>query len=1164
MSAPLATQDLEAFRAHVASLIAPRPEAPVLELELWRLGELTNGAVPSIIGRGNVVEHAMWRSLAGWIADPENVEPGTTVRLIGAAGVTYWIGRDMTRSDPYAVRWRNVDRLEFRVRGEGPKPVLKRDMDTKGGPEQDFALFQVGAPRKAAGNAAKRWRVKAERVRCLSIVGWAFDGSCPVPLTEEEQAQIIEEHGKRWGVGEQSHEIDLLCSGLELIDCEAKNLPGDWWRALGTATLADGAYPSAMDPEIDGATDWCEGIVERDCVLDGAWRSFSGCQGSVRFVDVMGRVSRNVLNQDHDDEATGGRLGPRNRAYDDVLCEGRPKAFSATFGGTGSDPEDVTRDLLVRGWEGESGGINIRRADGVVLERVEGKLSVDADVAGAFVINGFAHNVTGKDCRFESSVEGKPAMNIEGHAGSRPGMLEFHDLVVSAPAGTPAIRNLGAAMFGVFGLADESAIEPETRPLIRWEPQVETDRLVAYVLGTPRAVTMEGASPRDVAPHADLVGAGFQPFVVERGGFLTTNVRVRQEEPELPPLTLTVTSPTHGDGPLWRVPVGGGGIELVATTGDPELDEEIVWATETHEVGSGPRILRPTGMAGTYYLQAGVTREADGVEASWEGTIEVVAGEQPVVVESEAGGIPLPTWATWGDKWNPDLFGPAFSLDMLEKFGRGIVRPTLPLPDPRKKGPQRHFPEREALLRRARALEPAVVYLRGGNPLSEHDDLFEEEGQLDNVMTPVEGDWHELAARFEVASQYAEEQFPGLWPPTGRNVILWNDERPHHRVRPASTGLNMMPEGFDTARDINTAWEDGWNTFRYGYGGVDVAAYRTHGENSYKPPGERGGRSTGWLPKEGDNSLVGTPLHGTILSGGLQEVSLEFYIGRDGQADHISSPHIRLAAAYAALAERTREVGSVDVAMSVWDGQARGPGWTPEEYASRWMFAAWQLRPSCIHEFRGAKATLAQFRERSEALLRAVELVHENAILRRFWQRGELISTSPFAPIKEMDAETIPGVTDEGGSGRRWFLLPSSGNPAARSLSAEVPVQALALFDPEEADFLVVSRGTYGKDAHVWLDGHGYDVDATPEGQYTILGEDSTIRLNMAPKELSGSVEPPEPEQSRLTRAGYEQLIQSDIAWLDQQPQSMEKQHIRLVLERSVELEYPAKESEES
>lgn len=42
----------------------------------------------------------------------------------------------------------------------------------------------------------------------------------------------------------------------------------------------------------------------------------------------------------------------------------------------------------------------------------------------------------------------------------------------------------------------------------------------------------------------------------------------------------------------------------------------------------------------------------------------------------------------------------------------------------------------------------------------------------------------------------------------------------------------------------------------------------------------------------------------------------------------------------------------------------------------------------------------------------------------------------------------------------------------------------------------------------------------------------------------------------RLTRAAYLQVIADDLAWLDKMPGAMERGHVRMIVERSAELEY--------
>ena len=42
-----------------------------------------------------------------------------------------------------------------------------------------------------------------------------------------------------------------------------------------------------------------------------------------------------------------------------------------------------------------------------------------------------------------------------------------------------------------------------------------------------------------------------------------------------------------------------------------------------------------------------------------------------------------------------------------------------------------------------------------------------------------------------------------------------------------------------------------------------------------------------------------------------------------------------------------------------------------------------------------------------------------------------------------------------------------------------------------------------------------------------------------------------------VTRAAFERLIAEDVAWLRQQPATLERDHILQILERAVEMYYP-------
>ena len=47
----------------------------------------------------------------------------------------------------------------------------------------------------------------------------------------------------------------------------------------------------------------------------------------------------------------------------------------------------------------------------------------------------------------------------------------------------------------------------------------------------------------------------------------------------------------------------------------------------------------------------------------------------------------------------------------------------------------------------------------------------------------------------------------------------------------------------------------------------------------------------------------------------------------------------------------------------------------------------------------------------------------------------------------------------------------------------------------------------------------------------------------------------------RLTRSAYETLIREDLAWLEKQPRTLEREHIALIVKDSVRQEYDERET---
>lgn len=116
--------------------------------------------------------------------------------------------------------------------------------------------------------------------------------------------------------------------------------------------------------------------------------------------------------------------------------------------------------------------------------------------------------------------------------------------------------------------------------------------------------------------------------------------------------------------------------------------------------------------------------------------------------------------------------------------------------------------------------------------------------------------------------------------------------------------------------------------------------------------------------------------------------------------------------------------------ISVWDGD--NPllrGMTPERYAGNIQYSMWMTRPQVIREFKSNSDTWEQNLPQFLALTKVVDRVHDQPVLKDFWQNGSLVENPvgrhPFQAVtmaKDYFDEDIRTKYDIG----RWFHLYSN------------------------------------------------------------------------------------------------------------------------------------------
>ena len=149
--------------------------------------------------------------------------------------------------------------------------------------------------------------------------------------------------------------------------------------------------------------------------------------------------------------------------------------------------------------------------------------------------------------------------------------------------------------------------------------------------------------------------------------------------------------------------------------------------------------------------------------------------------------------------------------------------------------------------------------------------------------------------------------------------------------------------------------------------------------------------------------------------------------------------------------------------LSTWDGDQpgqtndkrmfyarQGQPFSPERYEGFVQFGLWLTQARSVREFRGWLETIEYAGPYFDAIVRAVDRVHDNPLLQKFWRKGTLVANHahkhPFQadiPVEYKDVD-------------RWFLLDTSLTPQELraeefdnahppKLQTEVPVFALAL-----------------------------------------------------------------------------------------------------------------------
>ena len=156
------------------------------------------------------------------------------------------------------------------------------------------------------------------------------------------------------------------------------------------------------------------------------------------------------------------------------------------------------------------------------------------------------------------------------------------------------------------------------------------------------------------------------------------------------------------------------------------------------------------------------------------------------------------------------------------------------------------------------------------------------------------------------------------------------------------------------------------------------------------------------------------------------------------------------------------------------------------------QFGMWLLRPRVVREFRNPDEDRLRFGPYFESIVAAVQRVHDQPLLRVFWERGELIQNlAADHPYHE-------SLTPDYARAARWYLLDSTANPP-RPWKLDTPLAvyalALSLGSPAQRQWLIYAFSPRSVRIKVPVkipDGPSIELAATRAGCFTRV--DSTGR----------------------------------------------------------------------
>ena len=505
-----------------------------------------------------------------------------------------------------------------------------------------------------------------------------------------------------------------------------------------------------------------------------------------------------------------------------------------------------------------------------------------------------------------------------------------------------------------------------------------------------------------------------------------------------------------------------------------------------------------------------------GLDGPEEPTVEAAMNIRSEALLPNAGpaGHPLPLAAHWNKGHHPTRIGydPTYMLDRIEEGDR--ILPGFAMPGPRGTStPMSYF---EPALRRAAELKLPITFIGTqwesilynesypfyALPPERNPNVIEADalGSTNKIRKqvspfgPVEP-WYE-AGRLWGASDVLT-QLQAFYPDPPMVIFLSNNEAAHLRWIVAEDSQRYLAlhgagrSGAYIREVFGNGWAERYAALLEGFhDGLSNETWRARARfMGYKA---FGGHSMGRWSRWKDYAFVNTNYFDWApfaWDGG----SPSYYFKNPGTSSDYKVYSLQTESMnWPFMAEEAHGINpDYWIEMSVWDGGTAnwnaytniGQAFTPARYGAAVTFGMWVLRARAVRQFRGWSLERAVYAPWFDAVVDAVNVVHDNPTLRKFWRYGELVPN----PVREHPYQSsIPAPYDEV---ERWYMLESSRNPEPVSLQTALSVFgfALTLGEGLDQEWLIYAHAPTGAltDVDFLVPGYGeVHVDVPVEGAY--------------------------------------------------------------------------------